>query len=192
MTDLTAFYIDCRDQQLTVFPDGTTTGRMMTNAGRTRSAGAEVSILARPTSRWNIRASYGFTDARFLRYTDFENGEEISYRGKFIPYAPRHTVFASVEYRQPLPMWWFNAVAVMLDCRAAGPIYWNEDNSRRQDFYALPGASVRLELQKVSLDFWATNILNQRYDTFYFKSIGNEFTQRGKSRSLGVTLRYIM
>lgn len=192
MTDLTAFYIDCRDQQLTVFPDGTTTGRMMTNAGRTRSVGAEVSILAQPTSRWNIRATYGFTDARFLRYTDFENGEEISYRGKVLPYAPRHTVFASVEYRQPLPMWWFNAVAVMLDCRAAGPIYWNEDNSRRQDFYALPGASVRLELQKVSLDFWGTNILNQRYDTFYFKSIGNEFTQRGQSRKLGVTLRYIM
>ncbi len=192
LTDLTAFYIDCRDQQLTVFPDGTTTGRMMTNAGRTRSVGAEVSILARPSSRWNLRASYGFTDARFLRYTDFENGEEISYRGKVIPYAPRHTLFASVEYRQPLPMWWFNSISILADCRAAGPIYWNEENSRRQNFYALPGASVSLQLQKVTLDLWATNILNQRYDTFYFKSVGNEFTQRGRSRSLGVTLRYIM
>lgn len=192
MTDLTAFYIDCTDQQLTVFPDGTTTGRMMTNAGRTRSVGAEVSVTARPTTRWNIRASYGFTDARFLKYTDFEDGEEISYRHKVIPYAPRHTVFAAVEYRQPLPMWWFNGISFRVDCRAAGPIYWNEENTRRQDFYALPGASVSLQMQKVSLDFWATNILNQRYDTFYFKSIGNEFTQRGHSRRLGVTLRYIM
>lgn len=192
MTDLTAFYIDCRDQQLTVFPDGQTTGRMMTNAGRTRSVGAEVSILAVPTDRWTMRATYGFTDARFLRYTDFENGQKISYKGNVIPYAPRHTVFASVEYRQPLPMWWFNAIAIMADCRAAGPIYWDEANTRRQNFYVLPGASVRLELQKVSLDFWAQNILNTRYDTFYFKSVGNEFTQRGKSRTLGVTLRYIM
>lgn len=192
LTDLTAFYIDCRDQQLTVFPDGTTTGRMMTNAGRTRSTGVEASITARPTSRWNLRASYGFTDARFLRYTDFENGEEVSYKNKIIPYAPRHTVFASVEYRQPLPMWWLNGISFLIDCRATGPIYWNEDNSQKQDFYALPGASVSLELQKVSLDLWATNILNQRYNTFYFKSMGNEFTQRGHGRSVGVTLRYIM
>ena len=193
MTDLTAFYIDCRDQQLTVFPDGQTTGRMMTNAGRTRSAGVEVSIIARPTERWAVRATYGYTDARFINYTDFnENGEKISYKGNIIPYAPRHTVFGSVEYRQPLPMWWFNAISIQADCRAAGPIYWDEANLRRQDFYALPGASVRLELQNVSLDLWAHNILNTRYDTFYFKSIGNEFTQRGKSRTLGMTLRYIM
>ncbi len=191
-TDLCAFYIDCTDQQLTVFPDGQTTGRMTTNAGRTRSVGAEISILARPSSRWNLRASYGFTDARFLKYTDFEDGQEVSYRNKVIPYAPRHTVFAAVEYRQPLPMWWFNAISFQADCRAAGPIYWNEANTRRQDFYALPGASISLQMQCVSLDFWATNILNQRYDTFYFKSVGNEFTQRGRSRHLGVTLRYIM
>lgn len=44
--DLAAFYIDCRDQQLTMFPDGTTTGRIMTNAGRTRSFGGEISVNA--------------------------------------------------------------------------------------------------------------------------------------------------
>ena len=192
LTDLSAFYIDCRDQQLTVFPDGTTPGRMMTNAGRTRSVGAEASIIAMPTSRWTLRATYGFTDARFLRYTDYENGEKVDYKGNVIPYAPRHTAFASVEYRQPLPMWWFNALSVMAECRAAGPIYWDEGNTRRQNFYALPGATIRLEMQKVSVDLWVRNILNTRYDTFYFKSMGNEFTQRGKSRSLGVTLRYIM
>ena len=39
VVDVSVFYIDCRDQQLTMFPDGTTTGRMMTNAGKTRSFG---------------------------------------------------------------------------------------------------------------------------------------------------------
>lgn len=34
------FYIDCRNQQMTTFPAGTVTGRVMTNAGRTRSFGA--------------------------------------------------------------------------------------------------------------------------------------------------------
>ena len=44
--DLALFYIDCRDQQLTVFPEGQVTGRLMTNAGRTRSFGGEASLLA--------------------------------------------------------------------------------------------------------------------------------------------------
>lgn len=187
-TDIAAFYIDVRNQQLTVFPEGTTTGRMMTNAGRTRSAGAELAITARPTDRWDIRASYGFTDARFLRYKD---GTE-DYKGNVIPYAPQNTLYVSAAYTQPLPMWWFNAVSIQADTRGVGPIYWDESNEHRQGFYALIGASVRLDFQKVSLDFWGENILNQRYSTFYFKSMGNSFLQRGSHRMLGVTLRYIM
>lgn len=192
-TNLAAFLIMVTDQQLTVFPDGMTTGRMTTNAGRTRSAGAEASIDARPSDRWTLRASYGFTDARFLQYTDHDaQGNELNYRGKTVPYAPRHTLFAAATYRQPLPMWWFNAIEITADCRAAGPIYWDEANTRRQNFYALPGANIHLQLSHVSLDFWAKNILNHRYDAFYFKSIGHEFVQYGSQRTLGVTLRYIM
>lgn len=187
-TDLAAFYIDIRDQQLTVFPKGQTTGRMMTNAGRTRSAGAEVSVTVKPTERWLARASYGYTNARFLTYND----GDVSYKGKTIPYAPAHTAFAMVNYRQPLPMWWFDALSFQLDCRGVGPIYWDEANTQRQDFYALLGASVKLSLQKVSIDFWAENILNQDYDSFYFKSMGRSFVQRGAGRRLGVTLRYVM
>ena len=38
-SDIGLFFMDCTDRQLTVFPDGTTTGRVMTNAGKTRSWG---------------------------------------------------------------------------------------------------------------------------------------------------------
>lgn len=187
-TDLAAFYIDIRDQQLTVFPAGSITGRMMTNAGRTRSVGAELAITARPTDRWLARASYGYTNARFLRYQD----GDADYRGNTVPYAPAHTAFASVQYSQPLPMWWFNRIDFEVNGRGNGPMYWDEANTVRQNFYALLGASIRLQMQKVSLDLWAENILNKRFDTFYFKSINNQFIQRGTRRTLGVTLRYIM
>lgn len=187
-TDLDVFYIDIRNQQLTVFPDGNSTGRMMTNAGRSRSFGAELAVTATPTDRWNARASYGYTNARFLTYRDGAD----NYRGKTVPYAPAHTLFGSVQYRQPLPMWWFNAISFEVNCRGVGPIYWDEANLHRQDFYALAGASVRLQMQKVSLDLWGENILNTRYSTFYFKSVGNSFVQRGPRRTLGMTLRYVM
>ncbi len=188
LTDLAAFYIDIRDQQLTVFPEGSITGRMMTNAGRTRSVGAELSVTARPTDRWIARASYGYTNATFLRYKDGND----DFKGNTVPYAPAHTAFASVQYSQPLPMWWFNRIDFEVNGRGVGPIYWDEANTIRQDFYALLGASVRLQMQNVSLDFWAENILNKRFDTFYFKSINNQFIQRGTRRTFGLTLRYIM
>ena len=68
--DFALFYIDCRDQQLTVFPEGTTTGRMMTNAGRTRSFGGELSLQVSPWQNLDINAAYGYTNAKFVRYND--------------------------------------------------------------------------------------------------------------------------
>ena len=39
-----------------------------------------------------------------------------------------------------------------------------------------------------SLDIWGRNLGGARYDVFYFKSIGNEFVQRGRPRTFGITL----
>ncbi len=187
-TNLTAFYIDVRNQQLTVFPDGKTTGRMMTNAGRSRSTGLEVAISATPTTCWTLHTAYGLTNAKFLQYDD----QGVSYRGKYVPYAPAHTLMSSAIYRQPINFTYLQAISAMVDCRAAGPIYWDEANTRRQDFYALLGSSIRLEMRRVTLDIWARNILNTPYHTFYFKSMQREFVQQGQGRHIGITLRYTM
>ena len=72
--DFALFYIDCRDQQLTIFPEGTTTGRMMTNAGRTRSFGGELSLQVSPWQNLDINAAYGYTNAKFVRYNDGKTG----------------------------------------------------------------------------------------------------------------------
>jgi len=87
--DAVLFYIDCRNQQLTVFPPGTTTGRIMTNAGRTRSFGAEVTAAWKPGAGFSARLSYGYTNATFRNYNDGRG----DYRGKHVPYAPTNTLF---------------------------------------------------------------------------------------------------
>ena len=68
--DVALFYIDCRDRQMTIFPDGTTTGRIMTNAGKTRSLGAEASMSINFTDGVGMNLSDGYCDARFVRYND--------------------------------------------------------------------------------------------------------------------------
>ena len=182
---LSTFYIDCRDQQLTMFPDGMTTGRIMANAGKTRSCGVELSAMWRPVDELSLNASYGYTDARFV---EFNNGKE-DYKGKYIPYSPRNTMFAGVSYMLPINASWLDCVIFDVNAKGVGDIYWDEANSVKQPFYALLGAAVRLEKGAFSLNLWGDNLTNTQYNTFYFVSIGNAFLQQGNPVQFGVTLR---
>ena len=183
--DAALFYIDCRDKQLTVFPPGTTTGRMMTNAGRTRSMGAELEAAWQATDDLNFRAAYGYTNATFRRYND---GRQ-NYRGKRVPYAPSNTLFAEVHWRATPLIFGGITPTATASVRCAGNIYWDEANTVSQPFYCLPSLAVGLEAEHWSLRLSADNISDTRYDTFYFVSIGNAFVQRGLPRLLSATLR---
>lgn len=183
--DLSVFYIDCRDQQLTVFPPGETTGRMMTNAGKTRSVGGEVTVDYNPMKTLNLMATYGFTDARFLNY---ESGG-VSYKGKRVPYAPSNTLFLQATYLQSVSSKNLYFIELSANFNGAGSIYWNESNSLRQNFYGLLGINIAYKAPKWSLELWGNNLTNTKYSTFYFLSMGNEFLQRGKATQIGLTVR---
>lgn len=183
--DLSAFYIDCHDQQLTVFPDGNTTGRMMTNAGRTRSVGAEAAIAWRISPRWHFDASYGFTDARFLEY---DNGI-ASFKGKRLPYAPANTLWANLRHLIPLSSSFVRSVELNLNARGVGDIWWDDANTRRQPFYVMPGASAIARTADADLELWVTNFTGARHDVFSFTSISHDFVQRGPGCRAGISLR---
>ena len=182
--DFALFYIDCRDQQLTIFPEGTTTGRMMTNAGRTRSFGGELSLQVSPWQNLDINAAYGYTNARFVRYND----GKTDYKGNYLPYAPQHTLAATGAWTIPTGVPWLGNIVLQAGVRCAGRIWWNEENSLSQPFYALTEASLRFEQKHYSVDIWGRNLADAGYNVFYFKSIGNEFVQRGRPRTFGITL----
>lgn len=182
--DLAAFYIDCFDQQVTTFPDGTTTGRIMANAGRTRSFGAEASISVRLPEGFAINGSYGYTNARF---TDFFDGIH-DYTGRYLPYVPRNTVFLQGVWSHHLPntSYTLSADAAV---KGNGKIWWNEANTLSQPIYFLLDAGVSLESERFSVRLWGRNLTSTRYHTFYFLSMGNEFLQRGRGIEAGVTIR---
>lgn len=184
LTDLALFYIDCRDQQVTTFPDGTTTGRITTNAGKTESYGAEIQISYSPSSKWLFNASYGYTHAVFK---EFFNGMQ-DFSGKRVPYAPANTFYAGATYTQPIAGW-IDEVVLNANIRGAGNIYWDEENTRKQSTYALIGASAAVKRGAATLELWGKNLANHKYDVFSFKSIGNTFFQRGMPLTWGVTLR---
>ena len=186
--DFALFWIECRDQQLTVFPEGTTTGRMMSNAGRSRSRGAEVSLSWNPTACLGVWGNYGFTDARFVKFDD----GEADYAGNVLPYAPRNTVSLGATCRLHVGAGMLDDVVFNCTWQGAGRIYWNENNSLYQNFYSQLGASVELRKGDFTLSLWGRNLTGTDFYTFYFKSVGNSFFNHGKPRQLGLTLSYAM
>lgn len=184
LTDVALFYIDCRDQQVTTFPDGTTTGRITTNAGKTESYGAEFQVSYLPSSHWLMNVSYGYTHATFK---EFFNGMQ-DFSDKRVPYAPANTFFASVTYTHPVNRF-IDEMVFNINLRGAGNIYWDEENSRRQNAYALLGASVSAKRGYATIELWGKNLADSKYNVFSFKSIGNTFFQRGMPLTWGVTLR---
>lgn len=179
----TLFYIDCHNQQLTVFPKGLSTGRMMSNAGESFSCGVETSVAYR-VGDFTINAAYGYTHAEFKKYRSGDN----DYSGKILPYAPRETVSANVEYRMPVSKEFANFLVLNVGWTGVGRIYWNEENTLSQAFYGLLSASLTWEKGIFGASLWGKNILDEQYNTFYFRSIGNDFFAQGKPLQFGVSL----
>ena len=184
-SDMDIFFMDCRDRQLTVFPPGTTTGRMMTNAGKTHSWGAEFAMTVNPTELTHLNISYGFTHATFKDYND----GKVDHSGNRVPYAPMHTLFAEASHGIKVGGDQGKLLTLAANVRATGDIYWDEANTLRQPLYALLGASITWQQRHYSLQLWGLNLTDTGYKTFYFVSIQHPFLQRGHGRSIGTTLR---
>lgn len=176
------FYIDCRNQQLTVFPKGMSTGRMMSNAGKSVSYGAEFEVCYN-VGRLRLDAAYGYTHAEFKEY---ESGQS-DYSGKRLPFAPSETVSANVGYKFSVPRKFASALILNVGWNGFGCIYWNEENTLKQPFYGIWTASLMWEKGHFAASVWGKNLLDEEYNTFYFRSIGNDFFAQGKPFQFGIT-----
>lgn len=177
------FFIDCRNQQLTVFPKGMSTGRMMSNAGKSHSYGCEASV-AYTFGRVTADMSFGYAHATFKEY---QSGSS-DYSGNYLPFAPRETISANIVYRIPVSASFARLLVLNVGWNGIGKIYWNEENSLSQSFYDLWTASLVWEKGVWGASVWGKNILDKEYNTFYFKSIGNNFFAQGKPLQMGLSL----
>lgn len=157
----------------------------MTNAGKTRSLGGELSVMWNPSSSLVFNCSYGYTNARFVKFYD---GKE-DYKGKRLPYVPSNTLYLQCLYTLQTKKLGENSIVFDINLRGTGNIFWNEANTLSQPFYALLGASVTFKAPRWEAQIWGRNLTATDYYTFYFMSMGNEFLQRGNKINAGVVLR---
>lgn len=181
----TAYAVICRNQQITVFPYGNGTGRMMRNAGRSRSLGLELEA----SYAWKglfANASASVMDARFVEYDD---GRE-DYSGNRIPYSPSSTLYGRIGYAFDLDGNVLHRLTISSDVRRTGKIMWDETGDLSQSPYALIGADITASFGKFDVFFRGENLTDTDYAVFYFKSVGNSFFQMGRPRRFKVGVSF--
>ena len=193
--DLSAFYMDMHDQQISQFA-ASGLGRTTLNAGKSRSYGGEIALRASLTDGLSMHANYGYTYATFTDYVEYtkdKNGNlqvKADYNGKYIPFVPQHTLNIGGEYAISCrPNAFINRVVLQANYNAAGRIYWTERNDVSQAFYGTLNGRVNVEKGNASISFWARNLLNKDYAAFYFETMNRGFKQEGRPIQFGVDLR---
>ncbi len=188
--DLAAYYMQIRNQQLSVWAGTYGFGRMMVNAGKSYSCGIELSLRGKNMDNhlsWAV--NYGITHAAFKEYNDSIDGKQVSYNDKKVPFVPMHTISGMADYRIDLGRT-VKALVVGVNMQAMGKTYWDEANTYGQNLYAVLGAHAALDCGNVSVNLWGRNLTGTKYNTFAFDSSASGthyyFAQRGAPFQMGI------
>ena len=195
--DLSAYYMQIRNQQLSVFTSDYGYGRKMVNAGRSYSCGLEMAVRGSAVGdRLTWAATYAYTHAVFKDYTSSDNssGAVVDYQGKRVPFVPEHAFSLLADYRVDLHDRKAGTLVVGADLSGLGRIWWDEGNTCQQRFYAVLGAHVGLQRRGYRVNLWARNLTDTHYNTFAFQSKATGeavyYAQRGNPFQLGVELEW--
>ena len=177
--DIALYYMQIRNQQLSVMSQQYNFGRIMVNAGRSHSLGAELALRGQAFGdHLDWSASYAFTKAKFDDYD--------IYNGKDVPFVPQHTFSAVADYH-------LNKLTIGLNVTGQGKTWWDEANTYAQTFYATLGAHVDYDFGPVIVTLWGRNLTNTRYNTFAVGSTaaGSQkyFAQQANPIQVGLNLR---
>ncbi|MCR5151772.1 MAG: TonB-dependent receptor [Prevotella sp.] len=196
--DAALYYMLVRNQQLSVMADNYGFGRMMVNAGKSYSCGAELALRGEALdNHLSWMASYGYTHAVFKDYKDnvtIDGVEQLyDYKDKKVPYVPAHTLAVSADYRFDFNGSALRSLTIGANTTCQGKIYWDEMNTYSQKFYALLGAHADMDFGILNVSLWGKNITNTRYNTFAVGSAATGeklyFANQGNPIQGGITLR---
>ena len=190
--DLALYYMQIRNQQLSIMEPNSNYGRMMVNAGKSHSCGAEATLRGRAfDNRLDWGMTYGFTNAKFDEYNDTEELKggiermplKYDYSKNYVPFVPQHTFSAMADYH-------IGKFTVGANVNGQGKTYWDEANTYYQKFYALLGAHADYDFGPVAISLWGRNLTNTHYNTFAIQSSAaggtRYFAQRANPIQLGL------
>ncbi|MEM6433770.1 MAG: TonB-dependent receptor [Cyanobacteria bacterium P01_D01_bin.115] len=144
--NLALFHNDVNDYQVPFVDSFDTSG--IGNA-EVSITGGELEVRATPLDGLDIIAGLGLSNARFTNYREFD--------GNRVPYAPEATYNLALQYRDPIGFF------ARVELQGTGTTYFDDDNSLRQDAYAVVNARLGYEFDDSGIYLYANNILGAKY-----------------------------
>ena len=174
--DMALYYMQIRNQQLSIMEPNSNYGRIMVNAGKSHSCGLEATLRGKAIDNaldWAV--TYAYTRAIFDEYDD--------YKDNYVPFVPQHTLSAMVD-------WHIGKFTIGANMNGQGKIWWDEANTYAQKFYAVAGAHADYDFGPVLVSLWGRNLTNTHYNTFAVASsaVGGThyFAQKANPIQLGL------
>ena len=174
--DMALYYMQIRNQQLSIMEPNSNYGRIMVNAGKSHSCGLEATLRGKAIDNaldWAV--TYAYTRAIFDEYDD--------YKDNYVPFVPQHALSAMVD-------WHIGKFTIGANMNGQGKIWWDEANTYAQKFYAVAGAHADYDFGPVLVSLWGRNLTNTHYNTFAVASsaVGGThyFAQKANPIQLGL------
>ena len=174
-----AYLMQVRDLQLTRFV-ASGAGRMVGNAGASRTLGLELTASKSLWSSLRAHLSYSLTDARFTEDV------KTAPRGNFVPFIPRHTYSVMLSLHEPIARDW--RLLGEVESSGIGEVYWREDNSAKEPLQSTLRARLGASYRRYTLAVWGANLLDNSYIVFQAASPLGRLYQTSAPRTLGLDL----
>lgn len=191
--DFSTYYIQIRNQQLSVMAGNHGFGRTMVNAGKSYSCGLELALRGHAfDNHLSYGFGYGYTRAVFKEYDDEVDGVAVSYKDKYVPYIPQHTLSANADYRFDFQNCALSGLVLGVNASALGRTYWDVSNDYAQNLYITMGAHADFLFDDFQVSLWGRNLTNTKYNTFGFRygQTATFFGQRANPTQAGIDLRF--
>ncbi|MHC5055895.1 MAG: TonB-dependent receptor [Planctomycetota bacterium] len=177
-----AFYISWDDQQVVQYtaPPQTIT----TNAGESRSVGAEAEFAFRPVPGVELTAGVAYVDAAFEEYDDPVMA--ASYDGNAIPLAREYELDLAAKFRREIGA--DTRLFARVGVRAQGEFHWDSANAFREEPHEFVDVRLGIEHRRWDVTLWARNLLAEDYASIVFVQMGSAVGQAGDPRTVGLSV----
>ena len=182
--NITAFYFQQKDQQLTTTTDGATYATQ--NIGDMDNYGLELEVSMLPIKNLQIDwiASTSHSDYKKLELFDATTFTTIDYSGNQAIYTPDYQSLVAAQYNLPFSKSKHNIGAFIRgEFKYIGEYQLDFENSKSQEPYSMINTRFGITSNHFDLAFWVRNLTDERY-----LSWGLGTYMLGSPRLYGVTL----
>lgn len=185
--NLTAFYLQQRDQQVTTSTNGL--DYVTLNVGDMNNLGLELEMTAIPVKNLQLEWNASLSDADYssLPLYDFATGTIIDYSGNKPIYNPDVASMLAAQYNYPISgNNFFTSAFLRAEYKYIGKYYFDFQNTEYQPGYGLVNLRTGIETNYGDLAFWVRNLNDTEF--IAWGTFGSYML--GSPRMFGATLSF--